>query len=143
MPSNPEIEQRLREQAEAKKRGEPLAFGQSQPSHRSADRSPRPGGPLRGAAEDLVDLETLFGEQAVALGAQLRSMLATLRKLQEARFRVFGPDGADSDLADLDRQVQQTFGVGQDGFLRTDGPTSHHAPHDPRQEGGPNGNDSR
>ena len=124
MPSNPEIEARLKAQQDAKKHGEPLSFGQGKQNavYRTVPRAQQ----TVSTASDLVNAEMIFGQQAMALEANLRAMLATLRQLQRARIRAFGQDAdlADLDASDLERQAR-TFGLDTDGFIRkvtTDSP---------------------
>lgn len=128
MPSTPEIEEKLRQQEAARKRGEPVAFGRTLHGRAETNTtSDFPGFPRRGSAEELVETETLFGEQCLALGAHLRSMLATLAQLQRARMRAFGQGPT---------REESGFTVAADGFLRHESPPN--APS--TNEGGSNGN---
>lgn len=122
MPSNPEIDARLKAQQEAKKHGEPLSFGRSGVNtYRTVPRAQQ----TINTAGSLVDAEMLFGQQAMALEANLRAMLATLGQLQRARLRAFGADADLSDLDDSDiREQAKAFGVGPDGFIRKTAPDS-------------------
>ena len=137
MPSTPEIDARLAAAASAKKHGGAQAFGKPLAMKTSVNTTSNfPGDPQAlSKARNLADTEMLFGQQAIALEANLRAMLATLRALQTARMRVYGAD--DSDLADLE-QAERTFGqqavaLTQDGFVSPP----------PRHDGGSDGNVSR
>jgi hypothetical protein len=147
MPVPEDIQQRLREHAEAKRRGEQPTFGNAREPHMPDWSSPELAQQRRSSGEEaaqrMVDLEAMFGQQAAALDANLRAMMMTLRQLQQTRMEVFGrgPSAAERDLA---RQAQ-TFGMstGADGFLQRNAPDSGTTPSPSTNDGGSNGNVSR
>jgi len=117
MPSNPEIDRELAALAEAKKHGQPLAFGRNQANTYSTP-APRPS--QFQPAQDLVDAEALFGQACVSLGAQLRTVLGAMALMQRARMAAFG-QGPTPEEVDFQRQ-RPTFSsspppVDEQGFV--------------------------
>lgn len=137
MPVPDHVLEQLRQQENKKRRGESTTFGAAQRT---------PGGPtdLRTppsgveAAQRLVELEAVFGQQAQALASNLRAMLSILGHLQQARMDVFGQGPTAAERA-FSTQAS-TFGVGPDGFFRNE---ATHSPNDApptKNDGGSDGN---
>lgn len=121
MPMSEETEQMLRAAQEGMKRGNKPTFGK----HAPPGMTGRPqAAPTVNTARELVDAEVLFGSQMVALEANIRALLATMRQLQQARMR-YAVGTTDTDLADLDRveheltEKAKKVGIGPDGFITT------------------------
>jgi hypothetical protein len=142
-PVPPEVQEQLLRQASAQKRGERQTFGAGggqQPQIdwsdvRAAHRATVSG---EEKAQRLVELETVFAQQAQALASNLRAMLSILGHLQQARMDVFGQGPTAAERA-FSAQAS-TFGVGPDGFFRNE---STHSPNDAPQtknDGGSDGN---
>lgn len=133
MPLTPEVQQQLLEQAAAKKRGEQATFGTNAPKSPPFWEDVRKAGflPTEDAAQRMVDLEMVFGQQAAALGANLRAMLAILGQLQHTRMEVFGQGPTAAERAFSTQASTFGMSVGPDGFLQR-----KPAPPSPSQDGG-------
>jgi hypothetical protein len=133
MPLSPETQEKL---LNAKRRGENQTFGATQRTPSGPPDLRRPVS-FNEAAREMADAETLFGQQMLALEANMRAALATLRTLQQARMRLFGVDpDVQAEVSEIEH-AGGTFGVGPDGFFRNE---SSPSTTQPKNDGGSDGN---
>lgn len=142
MPVPDHVAEQLLRAQQAKKRGESPTFGVQQhtPSGPPDLRQSPPPRNSEDAAQRMVDLEAMFGQQAAALDANIRAMMMTLRQLQQVRMEVFGRGPSATERA-FSTQAR-TFGMttGADGFLQRNPADSGTTPPNSTNEGGSNGN---